>query len=277
MTCCSQSKIHKFYSCSRNRRQLFCMFPYCCIEIRVSPSGSVHPRSIVTTWKWGAHDVFRRGKRLDTISVFLCWSCPAPFLLICLIGSAGAVWFFPMSPSSHEWLVIPPALFIRFFPLLPEKSWPESSWFGKGKGWAHFTGKDSSVSSLQFIVSAVTATFLLAGLWCGILVGISGKWIAVADRHERGYICTCGHCKLLLCVQDLGFAWINISCSLFMSKDYVTLGARWEGLGVYTIKLTRALHKCSFVSLRQAPSFIHSSYSSWRFVMLINLACDDYL
>lgn len=173
-----------------------------------------------------------------------------------------------MSPSSHEWLLIPPALFICFFPHLPEKSWPESSWFGKGKSWAHFTGKDSSVNSLQFIVSAVTATFPLAGLCCGILVGMNGKWIAVAVRHERGCVCACGHCKLLLCVQDTGFAWINISCSLFPSKDYLTLGARWEGLGVYTIKLTRALHKCSFVSLRQAPSFTHNSYSSGGFVML---------
>lgn len=104
MTCCSQSKIQKFYSCSRNRRQLICMFPYYSIEMHVSPSGSVHPRAIVTTWKWGARDAFRWGERLDTISVFLCWSCTAPFLLICLIGSAGAVWLFPMSPSSHQWL-----------------------------------------------------------------------------------------------------------------------------------------------------------------------------
>lgn len=170
-----------------------------------------------------------------------------------------------------------PLPYLLVFPLLPEKSWPESSWFGKGKGWAHFTGKDSSVNSLQFKVSAVTATFPLAGLWCGILVGMNGKWVAVAVRHEGGYICACGHCKLLLCVQDIGFAWINISCSLFLSKDYLTLIARWEGLGVFTIKLTRAVHKCSFVSLRQAPPFTHSSYSSWRFVMLINLACDDYL
>lgn len=124
------------------------------------------------------------------------------------------------------------------------------------------------MNSLQFIVSAVTATFPLAGLCCRILVGMNGKWIAVAVRHERGCVCACGHCKLLLCVQDTGFAWINISCSLFPSKDYLTLGARWEGLGVYTIKLTRALHKCSFVSLRQAPSFTHNSYSSGGFVML---------
>lgn len=70
---------------------------------------------------------------------------------------------------------------------------------------------------------------------------------------------------------------MNMFCFLLPNKDYLTVGPRWEGLGVYTIKLTRAPHKYSFVSLKQAQSFTHSSYLSWRFVMLINLACDDYL
>lgn len=115
MTCCSQSKIHKFYSCSRNRRQLICMFPYYSIEIHVSPSGSVHPRSIVTTWKWGAHDSFRWGKQLDTISLpVLELHCSIPFDLSHWLSWSSLV--LP-NESQQPWMaVIPPALFIRFSP-----------------------------------------------------------------------------------------------------------------------------------------------------------------
>lgn len=220
MTRCSQREIHnKFYSCSRNRRQLICMFPYFSIEIHVPPSGSVHPRSIVTTWKWGAH---RHLPWIKTARYCLCLPllelhCSVPFAL-----SHWLSWSSLVLPNESQQPSMPgrtPCPIHSFFPLLPEKFWPESSWFGKGKGWAHFTGKDSSVNSLQFIISAATATFPLAGLWCAILVGMNGKWVAVAVRHECQYICACGHCKLVLCVQDIGFTWINIPCSLFPSKD----------------------------------------------------------
>ena len=66
------------------------------------------------------------------------------------------------------------------------------------------------MNSFQFIVRAVTVVYPLEGLLCRMLMMLNGKWISVAVRHEPGYVCV--HvviCKLLLCVQGMGFAWIN--------------------------------------------------------------------